>query len=60
MLVDDNGVSCFVDDNGVTCFVDDNGLTLCCGASGDPFPAQPKGRGKGHQVHSPGHWVYGR
>lgn len=31
MLIDDNGISCFVDDNGVTCFVDDNGLTLCCG-----------------------------
>lgn len=31
MLVDDNGISCFVDDNGVSCWVDDNGQMLCCG-----------------------------
>lgn len=33
MLVDDNGVSCFIDDLGVTCWVDDIGQTLCCGAA---------------------------
>lgn len=33
MLVDDNGVSCFVDDLGITCWVDDLGQTLCCGAT---------------------------
>lgn len=33
MLVDDNGISCFVDDLGVTCWVDDLGNTLCCGAT---------------------------
>jgi hypothetical protein len=31
MLIDDNGVSCFIDDLGVTCWVDDLGQTLCCG-----------------------------
>jgi hypothetical protein len=33
MLIDDNGVTCFIDDLGVTCWVDDLGQTLCCGGT---------------------------
>ncbi len=31
MLIDDNGISCFVDDLGASSWVDDNGLNLHCG-----------------------------
>jgi hypothetical protein len=30
MLIDDNGISCFIDDLGVNCWIDDLGQTLCC------------------------------